>query len=42
VQDYPKYEVLFGIHRQDDPAVAVAEKIISEFSGRISARLSFT
>jgi ceramide glucosyltransferase len=42
VQDYPKYEVLFGIHRQDDPAVAVAEKIISEFSGRISARLIIT
>ena len=42
VQDYPEYEVLFGIHRQDDPAVAVAEKIISEFSGRISARLIIT
>jgi ceramide glucosyltransferase len=38
-QDYPEYEVLFGVHRQDDPAVAVAEKIINEFSGRISARL---
>ena len=42
VQDYLEYEVLFGIHRQDDPAVAVAEKIISEFSGRISARLIIT
>ena len=42
VQDYPEYEVLFGVHRQDDPAVAVAEKIISEFSGRISARLIVT
>ena len=42
VQDYPEYEVLFGIHRQDDPAVAVAEKIISEFSGRISARIIVT
>jgi ceramide glucosyltransferase len=38
-QDYPEYEVLFGVHRQDDPAVAVAEKIINEFSARISARL---
>src|SRR5258708_14753364 len=42
VQDYPEYEVLFGIHRADDPAVAVAEKIISEFSGRINARLVIT
>lgn len=42
VQDYPEYEVLFGVHRPDDPAVAVAEKIIGEFSGRISARLIVT
>jgi ceramide glucosyltransferase len=41
-QDYPEYEVLFGVHRRDDPAVAVAEKIINEFSGRISARLVIT
>jgi len=41
-QDYPKYEVLFGVHRPDDPAVAVAENIIREFSGRISARLVTT
>ena len=41
-QDYPEYEVLFGVHRPDDPAVAVAEKIISEFSGRISSRLVIT
>lgn len=42
VQDYPEFEVLFGVHRQDDPAVAVVEKIIGEFSGRISARLIIT
>lgn len=42
VQDYPEYEVLFGVHRWDDPAVAVAEKIIGEFSGRIRARLIIT
>jgi ceramide glucosyltransferase len=42
VQDYPAYEVLFGVHHPDDPAVAVAEKIIGEFSGRISARLIIT
>jgi ceramide glucosyltransferase len=41
-QGYPEYEVLFGVHRWDDPAVAVAEKIISEFSGRISARIIVT
>jgi ceramide glucosyltransferase len=42
VQDYPQYEVLFGVHRADDPAVPVAEKIITEFSGRINARLIIT
>ena len=42
VQDYPVYEVLFGVHHPDDRAVAVAEKIIGEFSGRISARLIIT
>jgi ceramide glucosyltransferase len=42
VQDYPEYEVLFGVHRSDDPAVAVAEKIIAEFSGRIPARIIVT
>lgn len=42
VQDYPEYEILFGVHRADDPAVAVVEKIIGEFSGRISARLIIT
>jgi ceramide glucosyltransferase len=41
-QDYPEYEVLFGVHRQDDPAVAVAEKTIAEFNGKISARLIVT
>jgi ceramide glucosyltransferase len=42
VQDYPEYEVLFGVHRPDDPAVAVAEKIIAEFRGRTAARLIIT
>lgn len=42
LQEYPEYEVLFGVHRPDDPAVAVAEKIISEFNGRISARIIVT
>ena len=42
VQDYPEYEVLFGVHRSDDSAVGVAEKIIAEFSGRILARIIVT
>jgi ceramide glucosyltransferase len=42
VQDYPEYEVLLGVHRLDDPAVPVAEKIMREFSGKISARLIVT
>ena len=42
IQDYPEYEVLFGVHRMDDPAVPVAEKIINEFNGRIKARLIVT
>jgi ceramide glucosyltransferase len=42
VQDYPEYEVIFGVHSLDDPAVLVAEKIISEFTGRIAARLIVT
>ncbi len=41
-QDYPEYEVLFGVHRPDDPAVGVAEKIITEFNGRVSAHLVIT
>lgn len=42
VQDYPEYEVLLGVHSLDDPAVAVAEKVIREFQGKISARLIVT
>ena len=41
-QDYPEYEVLFGVHTPNDPAVPVAEKIINEFNGRISAKLIVT
>jgi ceramide glucosyltransferase len=42
VQDYREYEVLLGVHRRDDPAVPVAEKIMREFEGRIHARLIVT
>src|SRR6267143_757398 len=30
-QDYPNYEILFAVHRADDPAVAVLEKVWREF-----------
>ena len=43
VQEYANYEILFGVHRLDDPAVEVAEKIIQEYSGGpVKARLIVT
>lgn len=43
VQEYANYEILFGVHRLDDPAVEVAEKIIQEYSvGPVKARLIVT
>jgi ceramide glucosyltransferase len=42
VQDYPHYEVLLGVHREDDPAAILAAKIISEYSGKVKARLIVT
>ncbi len=41
VQDYPQFEILLGVHRQDDPAVEVAERLMQEFPG-ITARLVVT
>lgn len=41
-QDYPAYEVLFAVHRPDDPAIAVVEKIQSEYADRIDIRLIVT
>ncbi|HWZ45058.1 MAG TPA: bacteriohopanetetrol glucosamine biosynthesis glycosyltransferase HpnI [Candidatus Saccharimonadales bacterium] len=41
-QDYPAFEVLFAVHRQDDPAVAVVEKIKAEYSGQAELRLIVT
>ena len=34
VQDYPQYEIIFGVHRADDPAAAVARRIMQEHSDR--------
>jgi ceramide glucosyltransferase len=41
-QDYPVFEVLFAVHRADDPAVAVVERIKSEYGGRIEVRVIVT
>jgi ceramide glucosyltransferase len=30
-QDYPEYQVIFGLHDKNDPAIPVVEKIIKEF-----------
>ncbi len=40
-QDYPQFEILFGVHRPDDPAVQVAERLMQEFS-QVTARLVVT
>src|SRR5712691_9223418 len=42
VQDYPEFEVLLAVHRADDPAAALAEKIMDEYAGRVNARLIVT
>jgi ceramide glucosyltransferase len=34
VQDWPSYEVIFGAHSEDDPAVAVVRALIAEFPDR--------
>ena len=40
-QDYPDYEVLFAVRSQDDPAVAVVERLRREYP-RIRSRLLIT
>jgi ceramide glucosyltransferase len=34
VQNYPEYEILFGVTNPDDPAIPVVEKLIEEFPHR--------
>jgi ceramide glucosyltransferase len=34
LQNYPEYEILFGISNADDPAIPVVEKLIHEFPER--------
>ncbi len=42
-QDYPHLEIIFGVHRIDDPAAALAERIIAEHAGKgLQARLIVT
>ncbi len=41
-QDYPVFELLVGVHRADDPAVAIFEQIRSEYPQHSSARLIVT
>lgn len=41
-QSYPQFEILLGVHKADDPAAVVAEKLIAEFAGTVSARLIVT
>lgn len=30
-QDYPEFQIVFGVHRLDDPAVAIVERLKEEF-----------
>ncbi|HWX55808.1 MAG TPA: bacteriohopanetetrol glucosamine biosynthesis glycosyltransferase HpnI [Verrucomicrobiae bacterium] len=41
-QDYREFEVLLALHRADDPAVTVAEKIMHEYKGKVETRLIIT
>ncbi len=34
VQDYPEYEIIFGVSDPDDPAIALVERLQSEFPSR--------
>ena len=33
-QDYPEFQVLFGVRDRDDPAIPVVERVIRDFPGR--------
>ncbi|HET9181182.1 MAG TPA: bacteriohopanetetrol glucosamine biosynthesis glycosyltransferase HpnI [Candidatus Angelobacter sp.] len=43
VQDYPNYEIVFGVHRPDDPAVPVVQQLIQQHASKsVRARLIVT
>ncbi|HSM87644.1 MAG TPA: glycosyltransferase [Candidatus Limnocylindrales bacterium] len=42
VQDYPDYEVILAVHRVEDPATPVAEKVMKAFAGKVPSRLIVT
>lgn len=33
-QDYPSYQVVFGVHHDDDPVVPVVRRLVKEFPGK--------
>ncbi|HEX3156068.1 MAG TPA: hypothetical protein VHV32_15675, partial [Candidatus Angelobacter sp.] len=33
IQDYPEYEIIFGVSEPDDPAVEAVQRLILEFPG---------
>lgn len=41
-QDYPEFEIIFGVHRADDPAAALVDRLITEYKNRVHARLVIT
>jgi ceramide glucosyltransferase len=41
-QDYPAFEIIFGVHRADDPAAGLVQQLILEFKNRVQARLVVT
>ena len=41
LQGYPSFEILFAVRRADDPAVAVAERLMARYP-RVPARLILT
>jgi len=41
-QAYPKFEVILAVHQAGDPAAAVAQRIMREYAGKVTARLIVT
>lgn len=42
IQDYPHFEIIFGIHTADDAAAGLTHRIIREYAGKVPARLVVT